>query len=370
MPLLSEMTRHTFLALFLAWPVLLALSLGGCSTLSTTGGVYGLAPAPVEPGAPEVVRLGEETSPDQPGLKLHVTPPPASREEIEAFTDNDEGVYRLGPGDEFSFLVRGRPDISLASVIVAPDGMVSLPRIGLMKIQNMTLSEVTDRVRTSLQRYYETPEVTLLMRAYKNNRVYMLGQVAHPGVVHLPGSASLLEAIAMAGGVIKDTAGNSPPLNRCIIGRGKDKVIWLDLRELLENGNIALNARLKNGDVVFIPQGQNVVAFILGEVRQPGPILLRSQMTVLEAIARAGGMTKDADPTKVYLIRPEGEKTLVYEIDTNVWVERADLRKNLVLREGDFLYVGELGVSRFNYYLTHLLPGLQVADFARTQGNQ
>ena len=364
------MIRRRSLALLLTWPILLALFLGGCSTLSTSGGVYGVAPDPQTQGAAAFVRLSDEVPPDQPGLKLRATPPPASKEEIEAFTETDEGIYHLGPGDEFSFLVRGRPDISLPSVIVAPDGMVSLPRIGLMKIQGMSLSDVTEQVRTSLQRYYANPEVTLLMRGYKNNRVYMLGQVAHPGVVHLPGSASLLEAIAMAGGVIKDTAGNSPPLNRCIIGRGKDKVIWLDLRDLLENGNIALNARLKNGDVVFIPQGQNVVAYILGEVRQPGPILLRSQMTVLEAIARSGGMTKDADPTKVYLIRPDGEKTLVYEIDTNVWVERADLRKNLVLREGDFLYVGERGVSRFNYYLTHLLPGLQVADFARTQGAQ
>lgn len=370
MPMLFVKLRCQFVTACLVWPILLALSLSACTTLSTTGGVYGLAPDPNGQGPAGFQRLGEELPPDQPGLKLRVTPPPASKEEIEAFTDTDEGVYQLGPGDAFSFLVRGRPDISVPEVIVAPDGMVSLPRIGLMKIQGMSLAQVTERVNNQLKQYYQAPEVTLLMRAYKNNRVYMLGQVSHPGVVHLPGSATLLEAIAMAGGVIKDTAGNSPPLNRCIIGRGKDKVIWLDLRDLLENGNISLNARLKNGDVVFIPQGQNVVAFILGEVRQPGPILLRSQMTVLEAIARAGGMTKDADPTKVYLIRPEGEKTLVYEIDTNHWVERADLRKNLVLREGDYIYVGELGVSRFNYYLTHILPGLQVVDFATTQGSQ
>lgn len=368
MPMLFVKLRFQFLAACLVWPIF--LSLAGCSTLSTTGGVYGLAPDPDGQDSAEFQRLGEELPPDQPGLKLRVTPPPATKEEIEAFTDTDEGIYHLGPGDEFSFLVRGRPDISVASVIVAPDGMVSLPRIGLMKIQGMSLTEVTERVRNHLKQYYEAPEVTLLMRAYRNNRIYILGQVAHPGVVHLPGSATLLEAIAMAGGVIKDTAGNSPPLNRCIIGRGKDKVIWLDLRDLLEHGNIALNARLRNGDVVFIPQGQNVVAFILGEVRQPGPILLRSQMTVLEAIARAGGMTKDADPTKVYLIRPSGDKTLVYEINAKLWVERADLRKNLVLREGDFLYVGELGVSRFNYYLTRLLPGLQVADFATAQGSE
>lgn len=368
----------------------LALSmalLSGCDAVRSTSGVYGPEPATPVPafGAeavfgweppksatqrPEYRLESSEIPEDMPGLKRLPPQPLASREVIEAFTDLDETIYRIGPGDEFSFLVRGREDISQQNVIVSPDGMVALPRIGLIKIQGMALSEATESIRKTLQTYYENPEVTLLMRQYRNNRVFMLGQISRPGVVNLPGSATLLEAIALAGGVVKDSAGNSPPVNRCIIGRGKDKIIWLDLDDLLERGNITLNARLKNGDMVFIPQGQNVVAYVMGQVRQPGPLLLRTPMTVLDAITRTGGLTPDGDPSRVYLVRPDGGKTIVHEIDINLWVESGDLRKNFTLREGDLIYVAERGVSRFQYYLTRLLPSLTVIDFAGTAGSR
>ena len=74
-----------------------------------------------------------------------------------------------------------------------------------------------------------------------------------------------------------------------MIVRGKDTVIWIDLRDLLENGNMMLNARLKNGDFIFIPQSQDQIAYVLGQVRSPGVLVLRSQMTILDAVMSAGG---------------------------------------------------------------------------------
>lgn len=367
--------------LFLIWFVLLVtLLVGGCDTIRARPGVYGAEPmqpkaksvldGPTQPKTsdhkqPEFVLETSDIETGLPGAKQIFTEPVASESAIEAFTEKDESVYRMGPGDEFSYLIRGREDISQQSVTVSPDGMVALPRIGLVKIEGMTLSEATAYVVASLKKNYENPEVTLLMRKYRNNRVFMLGQVSNPGVVDLPGSATLLEALAMAGGVVKDTAGNSPPVDRAIIGRGKDKVIWLDLQELLESGNIALNARLKNGDVVFIPQGQSKVAYTLGQVKKPGPILLRTPTTIMDVIARSGGLTPDADPEKVYLVRKFGEKTAVHEIDTTVWIKNGDLRKNLYIKEGDLIYAAERGISRFNYYLTRLLPSLTVVDFTQ-----
>lgn len=361
--------------------VAFSLVIGGCDTIRGKAGVYGAQPdehamsapfsSPLTPKTPSNQELpfalqSTDIPADMPGVRQIETQPPASKEAVEAFTPPEESIYRLGPGDEFSYLIRGRDDISQPSVIVSPDGMVSLPRIGLIKIQGKTLVEASEFVTEALRKYYENPEVTLLMRKYRNNRVFVLGQVFRPGVVDLPGSATLLEALAMAGGVIKDTAGNSPPVDRAIIGRGNDKVIWLDLQELLESGNMALNARLKNGDVVFIPQGLSKVAFVLGQVRQPGPVLLRTPMTVLEALTRSGGLTVDGDPQKVYLVRRLENKAVVLEIDTTIWIEKGDLRKNIYLAEGDLIYAGERGINRFNYYISRLLPSLTVVDFTNT----
>jgi polysaccharide export outer membrane protein len=342
--------------------VLGLLWLTGCASVATEPGRYGVAEGAGDPATTPYEKLDQEVVGQLLELRRRMDQPLASEEQIRNFTGADADVYRLGPGDEFSLLVRGREDVSVPLVTVSPDGLVSLPRIGLVKIQGMSIPDATDYVRKALEPYYEAPEVTLLMRSFKNNKILMLGQVANPGIIHIPTSATLLEAIAMAGGVVKDTQGNSPPINRCIIGRGKDRVIWIDLRDLIENGNLALNARLQNGDVVLIPQGQASVAYVLGEVRNQGTLLLRSPMTVLDAVTQSGGLTKDADVTRIYLVRAEGEAGLVERIDLANLVERADLRKNYTLREGDLVFVAERGISNFHYYLSRLLPTISVMN--------
>ncbi|TNF53461.1 MAG: hypothetical protein EP309_07280 [Gammaproteobacteria bacterium] len=338
------------------------LWMAGCASVATEPGRYGVAEGAGDPATTPYEKLDQEVVGQLLELRRRMDQPLASEEQIRNFTGADADVYRLGPGDEFSLLVRGREDVSVPLVTVSPDGLVSLPRIGLVKIQGMSIPEATDYVRKALEPYYEAPEVTLLMRSFKNNKILMLGQVANPGIIHIPTSATLLEAIAMAGGVVKDTQGNSPPINRCIIGRGKDRVIWIDLRDLIENGNLALNARLQNGDVVLIPQGQASVAYVLGEVRNQGTLLLRSPMTVLDALTQSGGLTKDADVARIYLVRAEGEAGLVERIDLANLVERADLRKNYTLREGDLVFVAERGISNFHYYLSRLLPTISVMN--------
>jgi polysaccharide biosynthesis/export protein len=349
-----------------AWLLALGLMwlLGGCASVATESGRYGVPAAGGEVATAPYERLDQEVAGQLLALKRHINPPLASKQQIRNFTGSEADIYRIGPGDEFSLMVRGREDISVPQVRVSPDGLVALPRVGLMKIQGMSLTEATDYVRKALEQHYDDPEVTLLMRTFNNNKVLMLGQVSNPGVIHIPSSATLLEAIAMAGGVVKDTQGFSPPLNRCIIGRGSDQVIWIDLRDLMENGNLALNARLQNGDVVLIPQGQDTVAYVLGEVRKPGPLMLRSPMTVLDAVTQSGGLTKDADSTRIYLVRAEGDRGVVQQVDLKTLVEKADFRKNFALQEGDLVFVAERGISNFHYYLSRILPTMTVVNFA------
>ena len=362
MTVFPTVAARLLLALGLLW-------LAGCASIATDPGRYGVAPGENDAAVAPYQRLDPEGANQLLELRRRIDPPLATKEQIKNFTGAEAGIYRLGPGDEFSLLVRGREDVSVPLVTVSPDGLVSLPRIGLIKIQGMSLPEATSYVRKALEQYYVEPEVTLLMRSFKNNKVLVLGQVANPGIINIPSSASLLEAIAMAGGVIKDTQGNSPPLNRLILGRGDEQVIWIDLRDLLENGNLSLNARLQNGDVVFIPQGQASVAYVLGEVRKQGPLLLRSPMTVLDAVTQAGGLTKDADPSRVYLVRAERESGVVEQLDLTQLVERADFRKNFTLREGDLVFVPERGVSNYHYYLSRLLPSMTILDLYNPGGN-
>ncbi len=237
---------------------------------------------------------------------------------------------------------------------MAPDGQVDLPRVGIINVNGRTLKELLDQVTKALSVYYDKPEVTLVMKAYNNNRVFVLGRVANPGAVHLQGQGTLLEALSLAGGLPVDTTKSF--LSRCMIVRGRNLVMWIDLRELLERGNMTLNARLKNGDVIFIPQSEDQLAFVLGEVRNPGVIALRSELTVLDAIMSVGGPTKSANLKDVFIIRQVGKKGVVERINFQDLVAKADYSRNYVLKTGDMIYVPETGLSKFNFFTSQVAP--------------
>jgi polysaccharide biosynthesis/export protein len=348
----------------LIYPFLITLFIAGCAQPKVESGVYGPEAAALETAteATEYVRLDQEVPEElyTPGTGK-ASAEYASGEEVAEFSADVSMTYRLGPGDRFSFLVRGRKDISVDDVIVSPDGQVALPRVGLVTVQGMSLAEATEWMRSALEQYYEFPDVTLVMQQFNNNKAYVLGRVAKPGAVHFHGPGTVLEALALAGGLPADTQKSF--LSRCMIVRGNEMVVWIDLRELLENGNMALNARLQNGDVIYIPQSEDSVAYVMGQVFTPGVLLLRSQLTVMDALMNAGGITANADPEQIYLVRTQQEGGVVEQIDMNAFIRHGDLRKNFVLREGDILYVGERGLSRFNYFMTQLLPSMKAIDF-------
>lgn len=287
----------------------------------------------------------------------------ATPAQVESFSQPAaETGYRLGPGDRFAFMVRGRPDISREEIIVSPDGEVALPRVGILNVSGQTLSQITATLNERLTKFYDEPEVTLIMKSFANNKVFVLGRVANPGAVNFNGRGTLLEALSLSGGLPVDTVKSF--LTRCMIVRGKDMVIWIDLRDLLENGNMALNAGLQNNDIIFIPQSEDQLAYVMGMVQQPGVLVLRSAMTVLDALMQSGGLARDADKNEVYLVRQDGGRGVVEKVDFAAMVERGDLRQNFVLKDGDILYVDERGSSKFNYYLSKLLPSMDVVDFS------
>jgi len=278
----------------------------------------------------------------------------ASAAELKQAGAKIDNQYRLGPGDVFSYLVRGREDISREEILVSPDGEVSLPRVGIFKVQGRTLKELTDEFVKYLSAYYDKPEVTLVMKRFANNRVFVLGRVANPGAVSFEGKGTLLEALSLAGGLPTDQTKSF--LSRCMIVRGNEVVMWIDLKELLERGNMGLNARLQNGDVIFIPQSEDQLAYVLGEVKIPGVIALRSEMTMLDALMTAGGPSKDANTRDIFLVRTSQGKGAVERIDLNAITSRGDFRKNYALRDGDMLYVPRTGISKFSYFCTQIQP--------------
>ncbi|MCS7009442.1 MAG: polysaccharide biosynthesis/export family protein [Chthoniobacterales bacterium] len=98
----------------------------------------------------------------------------ASERTVQAESAKLDNRYRIVPSDVYSFLVRGCPDATENNVIISPDGNASLPRIGIIHVQDMTVEKLTNLARDKLSSFYENPEVTIIMREHNSNRVFFL----------------------------------------------------------------------------------------------------------------------------------------------------------------------------------------------------
>jgi protein involved in polysaccharide export with SLBB domain/glycosyltransferase involved in cell wall biosynthesis len=286
----------------------------------------------------------------------------ASEAQLDVFSASVPEIYHVGPGDILEILVRERPDISVKETTVSPDGTISVPQVGILDVRGKTTADLTAMIALKLSEFYQEPEVTVHVHDYNNNKVYVLGRIANPGLVKFGGTGTLLEALAMAGGL--PTVAEEAFLSRAMIFRGKEQVIWVDLRELLQNGNVAMNPKLKNNDIVFIPESDDELIYVMGEVESPGAVKLKSELSVLDAVMASGGPTRDAKTAKTYLIRYENGKGIVQPIDLDRFVKQGDLRQDYLLKDGDIVYVSNRSLADINYVISALSPSVSYLNLA------
>ena len=206
--------------------------------------------------------------------------------------------------------------------------------------------------------------MTLSVIEYHNNKAFVLGRVSNPGVVSFPGEGTLLEALSLAGGLPVLEKENDSFLSKCAIIRGRDKIIWIDLKELLNNGNMSLNARIRNNDVIFIPESRDELVYVMGEVGNPGAVRLRNRLSVLDAMMLVGGPTMNASLTKTFLIRGTPGQGSVKEIDVKQMLETGSMQDNFLLESGDVIYVASSSTGKWNYAFKQVLPFLKVLDLS------
>jgi len=338
-PYASIMRTAALAAIAALLPILLA-SCGGISPNPTR------TPVPNAPGRDFTMKL-----PEHPQIY-------ATKEVIEKEMPADEHYeYRLGPGDIVGLQVWRRPELTQPRLVVSPDGFIAIPRIGMLNVNGKTPKEATDEIITKLKVLYTIPEVTFQVHEFQNNKAYVLGNVHKPGLVHFSGVGTLLEALSHAGGIPHT---RNERMTRCSIIRGKDQVIWIDLRDLLDKGNMALNAQLRNKDIVYVPNEAEELVYVMGEVKAPGAISMSSGMHVLKAVMLAGGMLRSANPEKVFIIRQQEIKGNVVEVNLQNLIENADFSQNYILQSNDIIFVSASGIGKFNYAIDNITPSLSI----------
>ena len=280
--------------------------------------------------------------------------PYATPEVIRAHEANLKQEYRIGPGDQVRIEVWNRERLS-GEHVVGPYGKITLPMTGVYEIGGLNRDEAAGQIKQLYQQYYDDPLVTVKILKYLNNKVYVLGRVSNPGVIHFNGDGTLLEALSLAGGL--PTRDKTIFLSKCYIVRGKEQIIWIDLLQLLQKANIKLNIRLANNDIIYIPESMDAAIFMMGEVQSPGAYQIQSAgLTLMDAINLAGGPTENGNINKVRLIREMKEEKGVKIIDLENILAKGDFAQNYLLRDDDIIYIPRKGIATFNYYLRQIDP--------------
>jgi polysaccharide export outer membrane protein len=282
----------------------------------------------------------------------HVVFPSAA--DLALLEADAEPVLRLGAGDVVSLQVWGRPELSGRHTI-GPDGVISVPMSGPTRVAALTREEAAQRVQQGLGRWYLDPSVLLAVEQYGSNRITVLGRVQNPGLLAFDHPPTLLETLAKAGSL--PVIDKQATLTRCAIFRGRDKVIWVDLKSLLNGGQAHLNLRMKPGDLVYIPDSADTMVYVLGAVHRPGAYRLTPDMSVMDALATAGGPNDDAQPREIGVYRPARQAVERIALQDLMDAKR---RVNFALEEGDVIFVPRSGIAEFGYVSRQLAAGLSL----------
>ena len=352
---------------------------------------------------PKLIELGPQDQEAQPPL-LPLPPESILIPESETTLPDSKG-YTLGAGDQVQIDIFNIPEYSgkNGQHQVQIDGTLNLPLIGNVSVQGMALDQAKELIQEKYGEYLQIPIVNLNLLAARPLKIAIAGEVQHPGsYVILPivsqGSNSksgtqlptVTKALQVAGGVTTSADIRQIKIRRLELN-ALEKIININLWELLQIGNLVQDISLRDGDILFVPSiteinpiestqlasanfaGTNTKPIniaVVGEVARPGSYILETDIdqsqvlateeksdsgkiysnislpentslhTVTKAIKMAGGITSAADIRQIRVRRLTRASTEQI-IKVNLWklLQSGDISQDIVLQSGDTIYV-------------------------------
>ncbi|MBI5190993.1 MAG: SLBB domain-containing protein [Nitrospirae bacterium] len=228
--------------------------------------------------------------------------------------------YVLGEGDLLTISVYDNPDLT-TQARVSGENKINFPLVGGVEVGGMTIREAERKLSELLaDGFIVNPQVNIFVQEYHSKRVTILGEINKPGVYELSANVTILELISKAEGLTPN-AGETILIKRkkdpgaqSQAAEPKEEYISVNLKDLMEKGNLALNESVQDGDNIYV--SKSGVVYVTGEVSKPGAYNIADGTTVMKAIALAGGLTDMAAPNRTVVIRKVNgeEKTIKVEM--------------------------------------------------------
>ena len=241
--------------------------------------------------------------------------------------------YLLGPGDMVRITVFGNPDLT-TETRVTQAGTLTFPLVGEVPLGGLAVATAEKKLASMLEDggFLKQPQVNIVVLQFTSQQISILGDVSKPGRYPLDRPSTLVEVLALAGGVNQNGSDMVTILSQ---HEGKTEKHDYDLRDVLRKGEGA-NIKISSDDIVYAHARE---VSVLGQVNRPGKYsVVEGVRNVVDFLSMAGGInTVGADAVTVITYR-DG-KPVRKEIDVDALFRSADASSNFELAAGDMIYV-------------------------------
>ena len=337
-------------------------------------------------------------------LVISLTPLTGLKAQAQAYEQED--AYILGPGDGLSLRFLAANELSGPFNLLS-DGTASLPLLGNVRLNGLTLSQASQWLETLYKRQLLRPELQLSIETPRPLRIALIGQVSRPGLytltpteasqtevaVSISGLPTLVDAIQKAGGITAEADLRSVMLQRRLPGEtGAYKRTRLNLLALILEGDQQQNPLLFDGDTIKVEAAaepvpemielssttlapQEISVNVIGEVKGAGRIQVPANTPLVQAVLAAGGpIAWRANRGDVELVRINRNGTATRQKFALNLGQGASNSKNPPLRDGDTVVVNRSGLAVTSDALTAIItpiaPVLNILNFIELINNR
>ncbi len=245
--------------------------------------------------------------------------------------------------------------MSLLEVITKAGGFTpNADRSGVVVIRKDNEQTITKKY--DLKQLLEKGDISQNVMALKGDiifvpkiekKIVVMGEISQPGTIQFETPPTVTELLSKAGGFTTNAGRNNILIIRN--NKGVSQLISVNIEKTLEQGDATQNPLLQDGDIVYVPREDKRV-LVLGEVTTPGYYNLYSKMTVIDAISKSGGLTKNADEKKIVVVRQKAMKI----INVRDILRKGELDQNMELQNGDIVYAPMTSIANFESFLSHI----------------